>query len=86
MEPYTRSHSWRKATVRLPDRATAAAYGTWRRRVYAWERRERYRVGYMHLGEHTAAGELGVTTRTIERWRVIIWEGRHIHPGPWVGA
>ena len=86
MQTYTRSQSWRKAPVRLPDRTTSAAYGTWRHRVHAWERRERYRASYMHLGVHTAAAEMGVNVRTIERWRVIIWEGRHVHPGPWAGA
>jgi hypothetical protein len=37
----------------------------------------------MHLPTKRAAEELGVTVRTIERWRVIIFTGRHVHPGPY---
>ena len=90
---YQRPWPSRKATIKLPDQTASAAYGTWRRRVHAWERRERYLTGhdpagtpYMQLGGHAAAQAMGVSTRTIERWRVIIWEGRHTHPGPWPGT
>ena len=89
---YRRPWPSRKATVRLPSRTASAAYGTWRRRIHAFERRERYVTGcdpagtpYMQLRNNAAAQAMGVTTRTIERWRVIIWEGRHVRPGPWQG-
>lgn len=90
MKAYTRSHSWHQATVRLPDRTTSAAYGTWRRRVRAWERREQYRALYWgqpragtESGMRRAAHNMGVSYRTIQRWRAIIRDGQHTEPGPW---
>lgn len=83
MKPYTRPHSWRQATIRLPG--PSAAYATWRVRVKAWERREAYRVNCAGLGDHTAAAWMGVTPPTIRRWRKAIAADCHTHPGPWPG-
>lgn len=91
VKPYTRSHSWRKGPP-LPSRAVSAAYGNWRHRVHAWERREQYRTGctptgtpYRGMPLDRAAHHLDVTIRTIERWRDMILRGEHVHPGPWQG-
>ena len=83
MRPYARATPRPKPQVRLADRTETAAHATWQRRIKAWQRRDLYRVSSMHLPTETAAEQLGVTVRTIERWRVIIFTGRHVHPGPY---